>query len=103
MSTVPAAWDDTRFIEGYPGEYVVMARRKGTTWYLAGINGTTSHKKLTVVLDFLQNANYQMNLFTDGKEATQIRTFGSQVSKSDKLETEWLPEGGFVACIKLQE
>ena len=32
MSTVPAAWDDTRFIEGYPGEYVVMARRKGTTW-----------------------------------------------------------------------
>ena len=77
MSTVPAAWDDTRFIEGYPGEYVVMARRKGTTWYLAGINGTTSHKKLAVVLDFLQDANYQMNLFTDGKEATQIRTFGS--------------------------
>lgn len=103
MSTVPAAWDDTRFIEGYPGEYVVMARRKGTTWYLAGINGTTSHKKLAVVLDFLQDANYQMNLFTDGKEATQIRTFGSQVSKYDKLETEWLPEGGFVACIKLQE
>lgn len=103
MSNVPAAWDDTRFIEGYPGEYVVIARRKGTTWYLAGINGTASQKKLTVVLDFLQDTNYQMNLFTDGKEATQIRTFGSKVSKSDKLETEWLPEGGFVACIKLQE
>ena len=103
MSNVPAAWDDTRFIEGYPGEYVVLARRKGTTWYLAGINGTTSHKKLTVALDFLQDGNYQMNLFTDGKEATRIRALCSRVGKSDKLETEWLPEGGFVACIKLQE
>lgn len=103
MSTVPAAWDETRFIEGYPGEYVVIVRRKGTTWYLAGINGTTSHKKLTVALDFLLDTNYQMNLFADGKESTQIRTFGRQVSRTDKLETEWLPEGGFVACIKLQE
>lgn len=103
MSTVPAAWDETRFIEGYPGEYVVIARRKGTTWYLAGINGTTSHKKLTVALDFLLDTNYQMNLFADGKKSTQIRTFGRQVSRTDKLETEWLPEGGFVACIKLQE
>lgn len=102
MSNVPVAWDDTRFIEGYPGEYVIIARRKGTTWYLAGINGTTSHKKITVVLDFLQDANYQMNLFTDGKDATQIRTFSSQVSRTDKIETEWFPEGGFVACIKLQ-
>lgn len=102
MSNVPTAWDDIRFIEGYPGEYVVLARRKGTTWYLAGINGTTSHKKFTAVFDFLQDANYQMNLFTDGKEATQIRTFCSQVSKSDKIEIEWLSEGGFVACFKLQ-
>lgn len=103
MSKVPTAWDDTRFIEGYPGEYIVLARRKGTTWYLAGINGTTSHKKLTVVLDFLQDANYQMELFTDGKKATQICTSCNQVSKYDKIETEWLPEGGFVACFKLQE
>lgn len=103
MSKVPTAWDDTRFIEGYPGEYIVLARRKGTTWYLAGINGTTSHKKLTVVLDFLQDANYQMELFTDGKKATQVCTSCNQVSKYDKIETEWLPEGGFVACFKLQE
>lgn len=103
MSNVPVAWDDTRFIEGYPGEYVVMARRKGTTWYLAGINGTTSRKKLTLPLDFLQDANYQMELFTDGKESTQICTFNSQVSRADNIKTEWLPEGGFVACIKLQE
>lgn len=103
MSTVPAAWDDTQFIEGYPGEYVVMARRKGTTWYLAGINGTTSRKKLTLSLDFLRDVNYQMELFTDGKEPTKICTFNSQVSRADKIKTEWLPEGGFVACIKLQE
>lgn len=103
MSDVPAVWDDTRFIEGYPGEYVILARRKGTTWYLAGINGTTFHKRITVVLDFLQDRNYQMSLFTDRKENTQIHTFCNQVSKSEKIEIEWLPEGGFVTCFKLQE
>lgn len=49
MSTVPVAWDDTRFIEGYPGKYIVLARRKGTTWYLAGINGADSHGSYVLV------------------------------------------------------
>ena len=40
LSSLPAAWDETRLIAGYPGEYVIMARRSGKKWYLAGINGT---------------------------------------------------------------
>jgi hypothetical protein len=31
-------WDDTKLVDGFPGEYVVMARRSGDTWYVAGIN-----------------------------------------------------------------
>ena len=38
MKEVPSAWDDIRFIDGYPGSYVVIARRCGTTWYVAGVN-----------------------------------------------------------------
>lgn len=38
MKAVPTTWDDTRFIEGYPGKYLVMARRNGDTWYLCGVN-----------------------------------------------------------------
>ena len=46
LSTLPAAWDETRFIAGYPGEYVIMARRSGNKCYLAGINGTDSVKEV---------------------------------------------------------
>lgn len=100
MSTVPVAWDDTRFIEGYPGKYIVLARRKGTTWYLAGINGTDSHGKLRISLDFLQDTDYQMVLFSDGKENSQIRSQHKQVNRTDSIEIEWKAEGGFVACLK---
>jgi len=42
LGELPAAWDETRLISGYPGESVVIARRHGDTWYVAGINGTDS-------------------------------------------------------------
>lgn len=38
MKNVPTVWDETRFIDGYPGKYVVMARRKGYDWYVCGVN-----------------------------------------------------------------
>ena len=41
LSGLPAAWDETLLLAGYPAESAVMARRSGTTWYVAGINGTT--------------------------------------------------------------
>ena len=46
LSNLPTVWDETRLVSGYPGEYVVMARRSGTTWYVAGINGTDSVKTI---------------------------------------------------------
>ena len=44
LSTLPNVWDETRFISGYPGESVVIARRSGNVWYVAGINGTDEEK-----------------------------------------------------------
>ena len=38
MKEVPTTWDEVRFIDGYPGKYVVLARRKGDKWYVAGVN-----------------------------------------------------------------
>lgn len=40
FGTLPAAWDETLLLGGYPGEYVIMARRKGPDWWIAAINGT---------------------------------------------------------------
>jgi len=60
MRDVPTCWDETRFIEGYPGKYVVLARRNGDKWYLAGINA--SEKNLMIELDspILRDGEYTL-------------------------------------------
>jgi hypothetical protein len=39
LSEVPAVWDESRLVDGYPGEWIVVARRSGARWWMAGING----------------------------------------------------------------
>ena len=46
LQQVPTTWDETRFIDGYPGKYVVLARRSGDRWYVAGVNATDQDVKL---------------------------------------------------------
>lgn len=50
MKQVPSTWDDVRFVDGYPGKYVVLARRKGDKWYVAGINAQHQPLRLKVKL-----------------------------------------------------
>ena len=64
LGMLPAAWDETRFISGYPGESCVLARRSGNTWYVAGINGTDNEKTLSVSLDFVKG-KYTVTMFAD--------------------------------------
>lgn len=50
MKTVPTVWDETRFIDGYPGKYIIMARRSGNKWYVVGINADKEPLKKTLSL-----------------------------------------------------
>lgn len=65
MSALPTVWDETRLLAGYPGESVVMARRNGSTWYIAGINGKDEPQTITFDTSFLPKGKY--TLFADGK------------------------------------
>lgn len=53
LREVPTLWDDTLFIDGYPGRYVVLARRNGDKWYVCGINATGSPLSLDADLSFM--------------------------------------------------
>jgi hypothetical protein len=44
---IPAAWDETRLLAGHPDTHIVIARRKGTTWYVAGLNGEEQTRTVT--------------------------------------------------------
>lgn len=102
LTELPTAWDDTKFISGYPGQDVVLARRKGNVWYIAGINGTDSQKDIELDLEDigkLAKIGSNITLFSDKTDGfnikqTTIRELGGS-EKEVCIQLE--PRGGFVA------
>lgn len=93
MKEVPTEWDETRFVDGYPGKYVVLARRHGDNWYLAAVNATGEPLKLK--LDLPMFAGKTVSSYSDDKHMQpQLR---QQNVKSDgKFQLTVQPQGGFV-------
>lgn len=99
LKKVPAAWDDTKFLAGEPGQFIVLARKSGDSWYVAGINGVDAARNVTVLLSFLGDARCAMTLITDGETP---RTFGSKtgaVTGRSAIEVSLKPYGGFAAVL----
>lgn len=65
MKNVPVTWEDMRFIDGYPGKYVVMARKHEGKWYLAAINAEKTPLNLTLNLDGMFNAGDEISVYSD--------------------------------------
>ena len=66
MKEVPTTWDEVRFIDGYPGKYIILARRHGDKWYIAGVNAQKETLKLKVNLPMFSNGE-EVRLFSDDK------------------------------------
>ena len=69
LSDLPTVWDDTKLVGGYPGDYVVMARRKGLFWYVAMINGTDEERTITVDWSPLKLKRARAKVFADSGNA----------------------------------
>lgn len=67
MKEVPTTWDETRFIDGYPGRYLIMARRSGDSWYIAGVNAREEAVKATVTLPE-QMHGHEVRLYSDSPD-----------------------------------
>lgn len=100
LEKAEASWDETRFIDGYPGEYVCLARRKGNNWYLAAINAE-KYRSISVPLSFLPEGNYRFDLYTDfpGHPQTDIQVQEITCKEKDTLQIELIPNGGCAAFI----
>ena len=95
LSALPTVWDETRLLSGYPGESVVMARRNGKIWYVAGINGTDEEKTLPVDLTFMGQPHGDIVLFGDRDE----RAFFVSLQENYPTQMTCRPRGGFVLVI----
>jgi hypothetical protein len=102
LREVPNAWDDTKFVDGYPGREVVMARCKGDNWYIGGINSDVRRERTkNVKFNFLpEGKKYQLTLIADGKYDTEFSTRYMVVDKNSEIEVKMLRRGGFVASLK---
>ena len=93
MKQVPTTWDETRFIDGYPGRYIVLARRHGNTWYIAAVNATAEPLKLKLDLPVL--AGQEVSLYSDDKKM-QPQLKLQKIKTDGSLQLTVQPQGGAV-------
>ncbi|HEV7993729.1 MAG TPA: glycoside hydrolase family 97 catalytic domain-containing protein [Gemmatimonadaceae bacterium] len=102
LQAVPTAWDETRFIDGYPGRMAVLARRRGTDWYLGAINGDTAVATAQVPLTFLGPAGYDVGLIADGEDDRSYQYGTRRMTNRDTITVELAPRGGFAARLTVR-
>ena len=93
MREVPTLWDDVALLEGYPGKFVVISRRSGDKWYIAGINAEKETKELTLNLDSLGEGKAVM--ISDGKNG-KLRKEEITIGKDRKRKVSIPHASGFV-------
>ena len=89
MKSVPTRWDEVRFIDGYPGKYIIMARRSGNTWYIAGVNAMEQPLQKTITLPMLPGKS-TVSLYINGEKKSV------NLSKKQTLKVEIPTNGGVV-------
>ncbi|MCD8291917.1 MAG: glycoside hydrolase family 97 protein [Prevotella sp.] len=94
LKRMPTTWDETRFIDGYPGRFVVLARRHNDTWYVAAVNATD--EPLTLKLDLPMLAvGQEVAVYSDDlQRQPQMKT--EKLKRNGTMSVTVLPQGGVV-------
>jgi alpha-glucosidase len=99
LQAVPSAWDEIRFIDGYPGQSAIFARRKGNDWYIGGISALAA-KTMTVSLAFLKPGSYTVDLYKDSIGTTLTMAKQTITLNPSNALSVWVnTNGGF--CFKV--
>lgn len=94
MRNVPTTWDDTRYIDGYPGKYAIVARRHGDTWYVAGVSNLDKPVKLELNLPMFEKGD-RLRIINDDKNGEPIMS-EIIVKNPSKVAVTLNPSSGFV-------
>lgn len=101
LKNLPGAWDETRFVAGYPGQVVILARRKGDTWYLAGVNGRNQPREERIKPGaWLPPGRCELARIGDGQDARSFAGDTGRFEAGRELTVTMLPHGGCVAALK---
>lgn len=102
LSKVPTVWDETQVIDGKIGDYLVIARRKGNTWYVAAMTDE-NERELSIRFDFLKDQAYEAEIFSDGINASRsgqdYKKNNLLLNKGDTYSVLMAKGGGWVAVL----
>ena len=102
IASVPVTWDETRVLAARTGDYILIARRKGDTWYMGAMTDWDA-RTLEADLSFLPEGRYAVEVFSDGINAYKYgEDYKHQTLKTadpGKLKITLAPGGGWVARI----
>jgi len=94
---IPTTWDDTKVVQGSPGEFITTARRKGSTWFVGTITNNDA-RDLRIPLDFLDKGkSYLATIYSDDPSVatdTHVRIVTQKVTAATVLKVHLLPSGG---------
>ena len=95
LKTLPTTWEETRYVDGYPGKYVVLARRHGNDWYVAGLSA--EKQPLALTLDLPMFAPGQtLQYYVDDKKTGEPSLSTLKVDKKGKAKVILQPNGGLI-------
>lgn len=99
LKTVPVVWEETRYVHGWPGKEMVLARRNGNTWYVAGVNGEKKNKEIQFELSFIESGQWKAEIIKDGENSRSFGTEELSVSNNLPVKVSMQPYGGFIMKI----
>lgn len=103
LQIVPTVWDDIRFIDGYPGEFIVMAKRSGNEWFLGAMNNDAA-RTIGISTDFLPAGRYELEYWEDAKDADRnpanLRKNRMVIEAGKAIKVQMADGGGYVAVLR---
>ena len=103
LKLVPTTWDDIKFISGYPGDYIAIAKRSGDKWFVGVMNNSIG-KSIDLNLSFLPAGNYKAQTWSDtknsDKEPKEIKNAILSIKSPGIFKVKMANDGGFVAILK---
>jgi hypothetical protein len=100
LKEVPVSWDNTWFIEGFPGKYIVLGRKSRDKYYISGITGEENGRQVNLSPGFLENGSYNARLIRDGLYKRSFEVLDFQYTKGDTIPLILDKFGGFTLTLK---
>jgi alpha-glucosidase len=103
LKVVPTVWDDIKFLGGYPGDYVAIAKRNGNNWFIGVMNNRIG-KTVEINIDFLPPDSFEIETWADtknsDKDPKELKKAKQLVKQGDRIKVILAKNGGWVGIIK---